>query len=76
MTFETITTRTEGPDARQVGIVTLNRPKQLNALNDQLMDELASALQAFEADDTVGCIISPAVKRLLPPGPTSAPWRR
>ena len=57
MTFETITTRTEGPDARQVGIVTLNRPKQLNALNDQLMDELASALQAFEADDTVGCII-------------------
>ena len=57
MTFETITTRTEGPDARQVGIVTLNRPKQLNALNDQLMDELASALQAFETDDTVGCII-------------------
>ncbi|MFM9901455.1 MAG: enoyl-CoA hydratase [Polaromonas sp.] len=57
MTIETITTRTEGPDARQVGIVTLNRPKQLNALNDQLMDELASALKAFEADDTVGCII-------------------
>lgn len=57
MTFETITTRTEGPDSRRVGIVTLNRPKQLNALNDQLMDELASALQAFEADDTVGCII-------------------
>ena len=57
MTFETITTSTHGPDARQVGIVTLNRPKQLNALNDQLMDELASALKAFEADDTVGCII-------------------
>lgn len=57
MTFETILTRTEGPDTRRVGIVTLNRPKQLNALNDQLMDELASALKAFEADDTVGCII-------------------
>ena len=57
MTFETITTRTEGPDSRRVGIVTLNRPKQLNALNDQLMDELASALKAFEADDTVGCMI-------------------
>ena len=57
MTFETITTATHGPDSRQVGIVTLNRPKQLNALNDQLMDELASALQAFEADDTMGCII-------------------
>ena len=57
MTFETITTRTEGPDSRRVGIVTLNRPKQLNALNDQLMDELASALKAIEADDTVGCMI-------------------
>ena len=57
MTFETITIRTEGPDAKCVGIVTLNRPKQLNALNDQLMNELGSALKAFEADDTVGCII-------------------
>ena len=57
MTFETITTHTEGPNARQVGIVTLNRPKQLNALNDQLMDELAAALKGFESDDTVGCII-------------------
>ena len=57
MTFETIITRTEGPDSRRVGIVTLNRPKQLNALNDQLMDELASALKAFEADNTVGCMI-------------------
>ena len=57
MRFETILTRTEGQDARHVGIITLNRPQQLNALNDQLMDELASALRAFEADDTVGCII-------------------
>ncbi|MDP2258054.1 MAG: enoyl-CoA hydratase [Polaromonas sp.] len=57
MHYEMIETRTEGPDARQVGIVTLNRPKQLNALNDQLMDELGHALQAFEADDSVGCII-------------------
>ena len=57
MPYEMIETRTEGPDARQVGIVTLNRPKQLNALNDQLMDELGQALQAFEADDSVGCII-------------------
>ena len=57
MTYEMIETRTEGPDSRQVGIVTLNRPKQLNALNDQLMDELGSALKAFDADDSVGCII-------------------
>ena len=56
-TFETILTRTEGPDSRRVGIVTLNRPKQLNALNDQLMTELGHALKAFDADDTIGCII-------------------
>ncbi|MEO7401690.1 MAG: enoyl-CoA hydratase [Polaromonas sp.] len=57
MTYEMITTSTEGPDARKVGIVTLNRPKQLNALNNELMDELGSALKAFDADDSVGCII-------------------
>ena len=57
MTYETILTATQGPDARKVGIVTLNRPKQLNALNDQLMDELAAALKAFDADESVGCIV-------------------
>jgi enoyl-CoA hydratase len=57
MTFDSILVTTEGPDSRKVGIVTLNRPKQLNALNDQLMDELAQALKAFEADPTVGCMI-------------------
>ena len=50
---ELITVRTEG----RVGIVTLNRPKQLNALNDQLMDELGSALKAFDADEAIGCMI-------------------
>lgn len=53
MTYEMILTRTEG----RVGIVTLNRPKQLNALNDQLMDELGTALKAFDADDNIGCMI-------------------
>ena len=57
MTYETILTRTEGPDSRKVGIITLNRPKQLNALNDQLMDELTAALKAFELDDSIGCMI-------------------
>ncbi|MBG6070942.1 MULTISPECIES: enoyl-CoA hydratase [unclassified Polaromonas] len=57
MTYETIVTSTQGPDARQAGIITLNRPKQLNALNNQLMDELGSALKAFDADDSIGCII-------------------
>jgi enoyl-CoA hydratase len=57
MTFETIIATTQGPDTRRVGIVTLNRPKQLNALNDQLMDELGTALKAFDADDSIGCMI-------------------
>jgi enoyl-CoA hydratase len=57
MTYETILTSTQGPDSRQVGIITLNRPKQLNALNNQLMDELGSALKTFDADDSIGCII-------------------
>ena len=55
--YELITVTTQGPDTRQVGIVALNRPKQLNALNDQLMDELGAALLAFDADDQVGCMI-------------------
>ncbi|MDA5194637.1 enoyl-CoA hydratase [Govanella unica] len=40
-----------------VGIITLNRPQALNALNSQLMDELTAAVDAFEADDGIGCII-------------------
>jgi enoyl-CoA hydratase len=57
MSYETILVSRQGPDNRQVGIVTLNRPKQLNALNDQLMDELGAALTAFDADEQIGCII-------------------
>lgn len=54
MTYELITVRTE---ADKVGIITLNRPKQLNALNDQLMTELGTALQTFDADTTIHCMI-------------------
>ncbi len=54
MTYELITVRTE---ADKVGIITLNRPKQLNALNDQLMTELGAALQAFDADPAIHCMI-------------------
>ena len=41
----------------RVGLVTLNRPKALNALNDALMDELGAALRAFDADDDIGAIV-------------------
>ncbi len=57
MDYQTILTSTHGPDTRKVGVVTLNRPKQMNALNDQLMDELASALKAFDSGPSVGCMI-------------------
>ncbi|MDE2566293.1 MAG: enoyl-CoA hydratase [Burkholderiales bacterium] len=46
-----------GSTERRVGLLTLNRPKQLNALNDALMDELGVALLALDADDGVGCIV-------------------
>ena len=54
MNFENIKVRIE---AQRVGVVTLDRPKQLNALNDQLMDELGAAVAAFDADPSIGCII-------------------
>jgi enoyl-CoA hydratase len=43
--------------AGRVGRITLNRPKQLNALSPSLMQELGAALQAFDADDGVGAIL-------------------
>lgn len=45
------------PTALRTGWITLNRPKQLNALNDGLMDELGAALLAFDADEQVGCVV-------------------
>ena len=54
MAYETIEVRIE---ADKVGVITLNRPKQLNALNDQLMNELGEALKAFDADEKIGCTI-------------------
>ena len=54
MTYELIEVRTE---ASKVGIITLNRPKQLNALNEQLMNELGAALKTFDADESIGCIV-------------------
>ncbi len=54
MNYSLIQVRTE---AGKVGIITLNRPKQLNALNGELMDELGHALKQFDADETIGCMV-------------------
>jgi len=53
MPYENILTETRG----RVGLITLNRPKQLNALNDALMNELGDALLAFDADAGIGAIV-------------------
>ena len=53
MSYEFITVERKG----RVGLVTLNRPKQLNALNAPLMQELGKALYAFDADEGVGAIV-------------------
>ena len=53
MNYQNIIVNTQA----RVGIITLNRPKQLNALNGELMDELGAAMQAFDADDAIGCMI-------------------
>jgi len=41
----------------RVGLITLNRPEALNALNDDLIRELGEALDAFDADDGIGAIV-------------------
>jgi enoyl-CoA hydratase len=53
MTFENILTETRG----KVGLITLNRPKALNALSPALMRELAAAIDGYEADDDIGAIV-------------------
>lgn len=53
MTYETILTEKKD----QVTLITLNRPKSLNALNSQVLDELISAFAAFEADETQLCAV-------------------
>ncbi|PUA16229.1 enoyl-CoA hydratase [Glaciimonas sp. PCH181] len=53
MSYEAILIETQG----KVGLIRLNRPKALNALNDQLMTELGEALTTFDADEQIGCII-------------------
>jgi len=58
MTEALILTEVRGGEGeRRTGLITLNRPKQLNALNDALMDQLGAALLAWDRDDSIGCIV-------------------
>ena len=53
MAYENIIAEVRG----KVGLITLNRPKAMNALNDALIDEMGIALDGFEADEAIGCIV-------------------
>lgn len=53
MAYQNIVVETRG----KVGVVTLNRPQALNALSPELMRELACAVDAFEGDDNIGCLV-------------------
>jgi enoyl-CoA hydratase len=53
MAYEFIIAETRGA----VGLITLNRPKALNALNAELMTEVGQAVEAFDADPAIGCIV-------------------
>jgi enoyl-CoA hydratase len=53
MPYETIIVETRG----RVGLITLNRPKALNALNSQVLAELLDAARTFEANASIGCMI-------------------
>ncbi|MCM2307262.1 MAG: enoyl-CoA hydratase [Sulfuritalea sp.] len=53
MNYENIIVETRG----KVGLITLNRPKAMNALNDSLIDEIGAALDGFESDAAIGCMV-------------------
>ncbi len=53
MAYEHIITETRG----KVGLITLNRPKVLNALSSEVMDELGAAIDAYEKDSDIGAIV-------------------
>ena len=53
MSYEMILTETRG----RVGLITLNRPQTLNALNNKLMSEVMDALDAFDKDENIGAMV-------------------
>jgi len=64
MAYENILVETRG----RVGVITLNRPKALNALNAGLIADLGQALDAFEANDDIGAIVLTGSERAFAAG--------
>ncbi|MCP4362732.1 MAG: enoyl-CoA hydratase, partial [Chloroflexi bacterium] len=64
MSYEYILTSVHG----RVGLAQINRPKALNALNISVMRELMSAVEVFDADDEIGCIVITGNERAFAAG--------
>lgn len=64
MPYETLLTETDGA----IGVVTLNRPDQLNALNARLCEELMDVLAGWEKDEAIGCVIITGAGRAFAAG--------
>ena len=64
MAYECIIVQVRG----KVGLITLNRPKALNALNSELIDELGRALDQFEAEDKIGSVVITGSKKAFAAG--------
>jgi enoyl-CoA hydratase len=64
MTYETILVETRG----NVGLVTLNRPKALNALNAVLIDELGQAVGAMDENPKIGCVVLTGTEKAFAAG--------
>ncbi len=64
MSFETIQIKTDA----NVGVITLNRPDALNALNKQLTAELAEALARMDGDAEIGCVVLTGSKKAFAAG--------
>ncbi|MBI3361311.1 MAG: enoyl-CoA hydratase/isomerase family protein [Chloroflexi bacterium] len=64
MTYQFILTETR----ERVGLVRLNRPKELNALNSMVMEELAVALEEFDRDPGIGCMVVTGDERAFAAG--------
>jgi enoyl-CoA hydratase len=64
MAYETLLTEVDGA----IAVITLNRPEALNAFNNQLMDELTAALDRFDDDPEIGCIVITGSKKAFAAG--------
>jgi enoyl-CoA hydratase len=64
MTYQNIVVEIKG----RVGIIRLNRPQALNALNKALIDELTQAIETFDADERIGCLLIAGTEKAFAAG--------